>query len=133
MENKEQEMGKELRYDVSMSRFHKIFLYLSIIIALIVFSIQIANLVFVIVNPPPPRPIPHPQRNALANFIDSFAPMIVMITMSIIGIIVFTFLMQWKKNVAIYNNQKQAFQQMVGKPQTDKNNKKFIFIYLFYL
>lgn len=111
------------RYKLSFSNFQKKFLILSAIIPLVIFLLQIANLVFVLVNPPPGG---IPQELTFGRFLDMFTPSLVMIIMSIFGLINFIFLLCWKKKVSNYNDQKQSFSKMIESKTNESDNVHYV-------
>lgn len=112
-----------LKYNLSFSSFQKTFLILSAIIPFTIFLLQIANLVFVLVNPPPGG---IPQELTFSRFFDMFTPMLVMITMSVFGLITFIFLLRWKKKVTKYNDQKQSFGKMIDNQHKESDDIQYI-------
>ena len=114
------------RYSISFSDFQKRFLILSAIVPLAIFLLQIGNLVFVILRPPPPLPGGIPQQMTFSMIIDISTPTIVMTIMSIFGMINFIFLLGWKKKVTRYNNQKQSFKKMIENPSNEIDDVQFV-------
>ncbi|MHA1186576.1 MAG: hypothetical protein ACTSSK_06810, partial [Candidatus Heimdallarchaeota archaeon] len=119
----ENNQANPFRYNLSFSVYQKRFLILSAIIPLAIFLLQIANIIFIIVNPPPGSV---PQELIFPRFFDMFTPMLVMICMSVFGLVNFIFLLSWKKKVTKYNDQKQSFSKMVENQQKESDDIKFI-------
>ena len=111
-----------LNYRLSFSDSQKRFLILSAIIPLAIFLLQIANLVFVIINPPPGPT----QELTFSRIVDMTAPLIIMTTMSILGLLNFIFLLSWKRKITRYNNQKQLFKKMIAGAPNESDDTEFI-------
>ena len=105
-------------YELTFSKQQKTFLILSAIIPVTIFLLQVANIIFIIINPPPGPP----HEFSFLRFLNTSTPVIVMIIMSLFGIFNFIFLLSWRKKVGQYTMQKQSFAEMISN-QTSENNK----------
>lgn len=121
-ESQKNAQNNVLRYDLTFSKPQKTFLILSGIIPSIIILLQIANIIFILINPRPSSP----QEITFLRFLNSATPLIVMVIMSSFGILNFIFLLNWRTKVRRYNNQKRSFSKMVSSENDDEKETEFI-------
>ena len=109
-------------YELTFSKQQRTFLILSAIIPVTIFLLQVANIIFIILNPPPGSP----HEFIFLRFLNTSTPVIVMIIMSLFGIFNFIFLLSWRKKVGQYNMQKQSFTEMISNQSSDDTKTDYI-------
>ena len=121
-ESQKNSQGSFPRYELTFSKQQRKFLILSAIIPIAIFLLQIANIIFININPPPSPP----QALTFLRFLNSSTPLIVMIIMSLFGILNFIFLLSWRKKVEKYNIQKQTFAKMISSNSNSEDDTEYI-------
>ncbi|WP_287588153.1 hypothetical protein [Candidatus Borrarchaeum sp.] len=103
----------------------KRFLVWSALLPIFIILIQIANIVFVSMNPPPPgRP---PLHREAPRIIEVLSPGIIMIIIALFVLANFFFLLHWQKKVQQYNDQEETFDKLIkSSPDEIESGTEFI-------
>ena len=103
----------------------KRFLVWSAILPIFIILIQIANIIFLIMNPPPPgRPSLHREA---PRIIEILSPLWIMIIIALFVLTNFFFLLRWQKKVQQYYHQEETFDKLIkSSPDEIDSSTKFI-------